>query len=115
MNDTYLMVFIAIAAFAILLQAFVMVGMFIATKKTAAQVEALTAEIRTKALPAVESVNALVVNNKERVEEILENLAAATTTARSQLVRIDATLNDVLDRTRLQVIRADELATNTMD
>ena len=34
---------------------------------------------------------------------------------RNQLQRIDATLTDVLDRTRLQVIRADELLNRTMD
>jgi hypothetical protein len=34
---------------------------------------------------------------------------------RGQLGRLDATVNDVLDRTRLQVIRADELLNRTMD
>jgi len=115
MNETLLMVFIGVSSLAIIIQACILFAMYAATKKTAEQVEKLATEVRTKALPAVESVQALVVNNKDRVEEIIENLAAATTTARSQLVRIDATLNDVLDRTRLQVIRADELATSTMD
>ena len=32
-----------------------------------------------------------------------------------QLGRLDATLSDVLDRARLQVIRADELLNRTMD
>ncbi len=115
MNDTLLMIFIGVSTLAILLQAAILAAMYAATKKTAAQVESLATEVRSKALPAVESVQALVVNNKERVEEIIENVTAATASARSQLLRIDATLNDVLDRTRLQVIRADELATNTMD
>jgi hypothetical protein len=34
---------------------------------------------------------------------------------RNQLARIDATLTDAMDRTRLQVIRADELLNRTMD
>jgi hypothetical protein len=34
---------------------------------------------------------------------------------RGQLERIDATVTDVVDRTRLQVIRADELLNRTMD
>jgi hypothetical protein len=89
--------------------------MYATTKKTSAQVEKLAGEIQSHALPAIQSMHELIVTNKPQVEEIIENLAAASTTARSQLVRIDATLNDVLDRTRLQVIRADELATNTMD
>ena len=114
-TDHWLIVFVAISSAAIVSQAFILLAMYIATKKTSAQVEKLAEEVRSKALPAVESIQTIVVDNKPRVEEIIENLAAASTTARSQLVRIDATLNDVLDRTRLQVIRADELATSTMD
>ena len=34
---------------------------------------------------------------------------------RAQVVRIDAALTDVVDRTRLQVIRADEMVSHTMD
>jgi archaellum component FlaC len=115
MNDTLLMVFIGVSSLAIIIQAAILAAMYATTKKTAEQVEKLATEVRTKALPAIESVQSMITDNRPRVEEIIENLAAATTTARSQLVRIDATLNDVLDRTRLQVIRADELATSTMD
>jgi hypothetical protein len=34
---------------------------------------------------------------------------------RAQIERLDATLNDVMDRTRLQIIRADDMVTKTMD
>jgi hypothetical protein len=116
MNEsTLLMIFIGVSSLAIVIQAVILAGMYAATKKTSAQIEKLAEEVRTKALPAVESVQMMIVDNKGKVEEIIDNLTVATSTARSQLVRIDATLNDVLDRTRLQVMRADELATSTMD
>ncbi len=116
MNEsTLLMIFIGVSSLAIVIQAVILAGMYAATKKTSAQIEKLAEEVRTKALPAVESVQMMIVDNKGKVEEIIDNLTVVTTTARSQLVRIDATLNDVLDRTRLQVMRADELATSTMD
>lgn len=114
-TDNWLIVFVAVSSLAIVVQACILAAMYVATKKTSQQVEKLSAEIRAKALPAVESVQALIVDNRPRMEEIIDNVAVAASTARSQLTRIDATLNDVLDRTRLQVIRADELATNTMD
>jgi hypothetical protein len=34
---------------------------------------------------------------------------------RGQVQRVDATVNDVVDRARLQVIRADELLSRTLD
>jgi hypothetical protein len=45
----------------------------------------------------------------------VDNVSVSTTVLRTQLERIDATLTDIVDRTRLQVIRADEFVTCTMD
>jgi hypothetical protein len=115
MNETLLLIFIGVSTLAIVIQMCVLIAMAIAAKKTSAQVEQLATEIRTKALPAVETVQTLIVDNKGKVEDIIDNLATASATARGQIVRIDATLNDVLDRARLQIIRADELTTSTMD
>ena len=115
MNDTLLMVFIGISALAIVIQAAILAALYATTKKTSAKMEELAVEIRSKALPAVESVQTLIVDNRGRIEEIVDNLTVASSTARSQLQRIDATLNDVLDRTRLQVMRVDDLTTSTLD
>jgi hypothetical protein len=42
-------------------------------------------------------------------------LQESTTVLREQVQRVDATVNDVVDRGRLQIIRADELLTRTLD
>lgn len=114
-QNTLLMIFIGVSSLAIVIQAAVLVAMYATTKKTGAQIETLAEEIRTRALPTAEAVRMMIVDNKGKVEEIIDNLGVATSTARSQLTRLDATFNDMLDRTRLQVMRADELATSTMD
>jgi hypothetical protein len=38
-----------------------------------------------------------------------------TALVRNEVERVDATINDVVDRARLQIIRADELLTRTLD
>ena len=45
----------------------------------------------------------------------MDNLVATTTTLRTQIDRLDATVNDIVDRARLQVIRTDDLVTRTLD
>jgi hypothetical protein len=50
-----------------------------------------------------------------RLQVITENLEETSTTVRDQIQRVDATVTDVVDRARLQVIRADELLTRTLD
>jgi len=52
---------------------------------------------------------------RPRVEVIVENLEETTTILRAEIKRVDAAVNDVVDRARLQVIRADELMSRTLD
>jgi hypothetical protein len=57
----------------------------------------------------------MMVELRPKIEMLTENVSESSTVVRNQLGRIDATLTDALDRTRLQVIRADELLNRTMD
>jgi hypothetical protein len=77
--------------------------------------EAMTLEMKNKAIPALDTAQSMLVQLRPRIETMAVNLSESTTLVRSQIGRIDATLSDALDRTRLQVIRADELLNRTMD
>jgi hypothetical protein len=114
-NVNLLMVFIAVTALAVLIQAGVLAGMYLALKKNSSQVESLAAEVRTRALPLVEQAQSMLSELRPRIETFMSNASESSTLVRAQIQRVDATLNDVLDRTRLQVIRADELVTRTFD
>ena len=77
--------------------------------------EALATEVTSKALPTLETAQSMLIELRPRIETLATNAAESTTILRGQLGRLDATLSDILDRTRLQVIRADELLNRTMD
>jgi outer membrane murein-binding lipoprotein Lpp len=115
MDDTFLKIFVAVTAGAVVLQAGILVGLYLAVRKSTAKMEALATEVTTKTLPTVETVQSLLVELRPRIEVISVNAAESSNLVRNQLARIDATLTDALDRTRLQVIRADELLNRTMD
>ena len=113
--DDKLTVFIALTFFAILLQAGVLLAMYLAMRKSTARLEALATEVKTKVLPTVDEAQQMLTEIRPRVSTIVANAEHATIVLRSQLERIDATVNDVVDRARLQIIRGDELLTRTMD
>ena len=115
MDDNLLRVFIAVTAVAVVIQAGIMVGLYVAVRKSTATMEAIATETKNRALPAIESAQSLLVELRPKIEAMATNVAESTTLVRGQLTRLDATLSDVLDRTRLQVIRADELLNRTMD
>jgi hypothetical protein len=122
MDDNLLKLFIAVTAFAVLLQALIMVAFYLAVRKSAARMEALATEVKSKALPTMETVQStmetvqdILVELRPKIDVMSVNFSESSTLVRNQLGRIDATLTDALDRTRLQVIRADELLNRTMD
>lgn len=115
MNDNLLTIFIAVTAGAVVIQAGILVGLYLSVRKSTAKMDALANELKEKALPTLETVQSFIVEVRPRIETIADNVSDSSTLIKAQLERLDATLTDVLDRTRLQVIRADELLSRTMD
>jgi tetrahydromethanopterin S-methyltransferase subunit F len=113
--DNLTTIFIAVTAVAVILQAGLLLGMYLAMRKTSTRLESLAEEVKTKALPAIDSAQALIADIRPKLQIIADNLAETTSTMREQVQRVDATVNDVVDRARLQVIRADDLLTRTLD
>jgi hypothetical protein len=115
MDDTLLKIFIAVTTFAVVVQAGILVGLYLAVRKSTARMEALATEVKSRVLPTVETAQNLMVELRPNIDVISNNLAESSDLVRNQLGRLDATVTDVLDRARLQVIRADELLNRTMD
>jgi ElaB/YqjD/DUF883 family membrane-anchored ribosome-binding protein len=115
MDDTLLKIFIAVTTFAVVVQAGILVGLYLAVRKSTARMEALATEVKNRVLPTVETAQNLMVELRPKIDVISNNLAESSDLVRNQLGRLDATVTDVLDRARLQVIRADELLNRTMD
>lgn len=113
--DNLLIAFIAVTALAVMLQAAVLAGMYVAVRKTGAKVESLAEEVKTKVLPTAELAHAMMSELRPKIENVVDNVSASSSVLRTQMERIDATLTDIVDRTRLQVIRADEFLNTTMD
>ncbi len=117
-----LTIFIAITAAAVVLQMLILLGMYLAVRKLAASVQSVTDETQSRVLPLLEKakvmqqeVHSFLEVSRPKIDVTLDNVAHVTTTARADIERIQVTLNDMLDRLRLQVIRGDEMMTHAMD
>jgi hypothetical protein len=114
-NANLLVAFIVVTAFAVVIQAGILVALYLSIRKSSARMEALATEVKNRALPAVEAAHAVLVDLHPKLDSIADNLSHTTTLMRAQVERLDATVSDAIDRARLQVIRADELVNRTMD
>jgi hypothetical protein len=108
-------IFIALTGLAVLLQAGILAALYLAMRKSSERMEALAIEVKAKALPALETTQAMLAELHPKLVVIADNLTETTHSVRAQVERMDATVNDAVDRTRLQIIRADELLTRTLD
>jgi len=111
----YLPIFIGCTAAAVVIQAGILVAMYLAVRQSAARMETLATEVRTKVLPAAETVHSMLVEFRPHLQTLVTNVSESSNLIRGQIERLDATVNDAIDRTRLQVIRADELLSRTLD
>ena len=56
---TLVNVFIIVTAVAVVIQAGILVGLFVAVRKTSKRVESLATDVQTKALPTIETAQSL--------------------------------------------------------
>ena len=110
-----MMWFVLLTAAAVLLQAGVLLAMYIAIRQSTTRMEALATEMKTKVFPIVDQAQEILTATRPRLQVIAQNLEESTILLRTQVQRVDAAVHDVVDRARLQVIRADELFTRTLD
>jgi len=120
--DDKLTFFIAVTSAAVVLQMLILLAILIAVRSLSKHVTAAADEMKAQAMPLLqearklqEDIKRLMETSSPKIELVLDNAAAISTTAHSGLDRAEATLNDVLDRARLQIIRADEMVTRAMD
>ena len=111
----YLPIFIAVTAAAVVIQAGILVALYLSVRQTSARIDALAAEVRTKVLPVAETAHSMLMQFRPRLETLVANVSESSTMVRNQMERLDATVSDAVDRARLQVIRADELLNRTLD
>jgi len=129
MDTTLLTALIAVMAAAVVVQMFMLIGMFVALRKMAGRVEALadkvediTTVVQGRVLPLLEQaktvqdqVKSFVDTTRPQLQTVISNLTQISNTARASAERFQVTVNDAIDRTRLQVIRGDEMLTRTMN
>jgi len=120
--DDKLTIFIAVTAAAVVTQMLILAVMAAIMWRLSARMHALSETIEARALPALEDakkltaeVQSFLETARPKVDVLLDNASAISTTARNQTKKVDAALTDFMDRARLQTIRVDEMLTHTLD
>lgn len=111
----YYIIFTAITAAAVLLQALVMLGLFLVLKKAIGKMIATSEEVKQHALPLVATTRSLVEDISPKLKTTTSNLVEVSDKLRVQVGHIGETVDTLVSRTDTQIRRVDEMVTGTFN
>jgi hypothetical protein len=113
--QTLQIVFTIFTAFGVLMQAFVLLGIFLAVRKTTGEVHELADQLKQHLVPTLATSRNLIEDISPKIKVATSNLVEASEVLRSQTEQINKTVSHVVGVADAQVSRVDEMATAVLD
>lgn len=107
--------FTAVTALAVVLQAGVLVALYISVRKTNEKLTRSVEEMRRQVEPILGRVQSLLDDVQPRLSTMVANAAEISEVARGQAYKVDRVFTEAVDRLRLQVVRADQMLTGFLE
>jgi methyl-accepting chemotaxis protein len=114
-SQTIMMAFVAVTGIAVLLQAFVMVGILLAVKKTAKQSLELAEDLRATIVPLAQQSRELLERVGPQAIEVCTNLVHVTRDLKDETADLRETTAELRERVVRQVARVDGMVTTSLD
>ena len=111
----YYIIFTAITSLGVLMQAAVLLAMYLAVRRLTNRLHSLTDELQPHILPTVAAARNLVEDISPKLKVATTNIVEASHTLRRQADHVTATLDDLLEKTTAQANRVDEIVTASID
>ena len=113
--ETWVAVFVIVAAVAIVLQAGLLMAMFFQTRRTMDRMERFTSDLESKLGPILSRVQILLEDTQPKISEMVADAAHVVYLARAQAQKVDRVFTEASDRLRGQVVRADRILTGALE
>jgi len=113
--ESWLPYFVIVTAVAIVLQAVILVALFLQLRRTAARVEETIADFNTRVTPIISRIQIMVEDVTPRISGLVADASELTRLARGQAQKVDRILTETMERLRLQLIHVDQILTGAME
>jgi phage-related protein len=105
----------AVTSIGILIQACIVIAMFIAGRKALTKVTQLVEDAREHLTPVLATSRSLLEDVSPKIKVITTNLTEVSEKLRHQSDQINSAVDEVVGRTRNQAARVDGIVTGTLD
>jgi hypothetical protein len=113
--ESWMPFFVVVTALAIVVQAIVLIALFIQMRRAAARVEQTVTDLNAKLNPLISRVQVLVEDISPRISGIVTDASEITRLARSEAQKMDRILSEALERLRMQLIHVDHILSGAME
>jgi len=114
-SQTILLAVVAVTAFAVLLQAIILLAIFIAVRKAARSLKEEAEDLRSSLMPVIYNTRDLFTRLAPKVEATVTDVAEITHGLREQTTEVRSTVAHVLVRVNRQASRVDAMLTGILD
>jgi hypothetical protein len=111
-QNTALTVAVILAAIAVLMQAGATLGIWLAIRKIPGQIESVRLDVKQRLDPLMASALEIVNNSREPLRNITNNLAEISKMLRDRTSNVDAVAAELLEKSRMQIIRVDQMVSD---
>jgi len=113
--ESWMPYFVIVTALAVVLQAAILIALFVQFRRTAALVERTLIDLNTRLNPVLSRLQLLVEDVSPRISSIVTDASDLTRLARGQAQKVDRIVTEALERLRLQLIHVDQILTGAME
>lgn len=114
-NEVLLIVFVALTGAAVLMQACVLLALYISVRKTSKLVEEQMSEVRSTVLPVVNDARDFLARVGPKLDSVATDLAEVSRSLRTQGIELQSSASEILERVRRQSSRLDSMFSDVLD
>ena len=114
-NQTIQLALVVVVALAFVLQAIVLLAVFVVIRKAARSIREDLEDLRSSIAPIIYNTRDLITRLTPRIEETTSDLAVLTHNLRMQLADVQSAADEIVERVRRQAGRLDTMLSNLLD
>ena len=115
MNSNLLTFFIAVTSVAVVLQTAILLGLYLAVRRTTMQMEGIALDFQRRASPLIENARDILADATPKLREITTNLTEASSTLKRQAEALGDTAVEIAARAGNKVAQADDMFTRALE
>jgi hypothetical protein len=113
--QTWIAVFVVVAAVAILFQAAILTALFFQMRRSMDRMDRLTGDLQSRVGPILTRVQMLLDDTQPKISEMVADAAHVVYLTRGQAQKMDRIVTEASDRLRGQLVHADRILTGALE